>query len=852
MAKNCDIDVLKALGDSIEDKEFVKGMISQLRGIKKNLTEQGRLAEFAKEAGSYLNELKLLSEVDKKNVYMARVKTQERMIISGGFKDRKGKALQAHLTGVGVSNRGAAASIENRMTAKKKQYYDLLETGMGPENMKLFVEKKLNEREIAQGIFSLETEGSTGLKMNSPEDRAAKAIHNFNRQNLKDKKIAGFSTGDVMGYVSRNVHDQDKVRAVPKEVWVKEIYNKINWEKTYKGSLLNSAEDARLKRLGETYDQISSGKYTGYMEDAISDVTDVTFSKYKSLQRSNEGERSLHFSDGNAWYDYHSKFGNDSLFETVNSTVQSASRDVSLMEKYGYMPEKAFQGDIERLRREVTNDVASLPKEAQEKKLAEFEKDVIVAQREFDSIYGKQSLPVDKTIAQLGQGARNFQSLRLLGQVALTAIGDVPSIRQAFNAQFDNAGVFKFYKTFVSDMASMMGVDPAKKEFLNELESKLGIFADARMHMMSSRFSGEDLTLPGKLDKAQRSFFKFTGMPYFDRVTKAASAIQYGRNLFENKGKKFSQLPDSFKNGLIRHNIGDFEWEVIKLASEKVGSSEILSPSAVRYMSDDVILKAAKEAGIKKYQGQKLSPIRAREEIATRFSSMMNEFVNRAVPSAGKADAALLYRGTRAGTWEGEALRTGMQYKAFGAAFLRSFATNQAINQGISKAGVRDLATKTTAKNVATYMAESMALYYLVDNLKDILANKDPEPLEVSGEKFARLFANSGFGAMYGDLILGGATRGAGVYERASNFLVGPTGSDILKAGAIAGNMMDAAEDGRSQGKNLEKAMGHVWSNVPGNNLWFVKGAADTLILDSLKKWANPGFKEPERIIGGK
>lgn len=845
MAKNCDIDVLKALGDSIEDKNFVKGMISHLRGIKKNLAEQGRLQEFTKEAMEYLNELKFLSEADKKSLYLSRIKTQERVITQAGFKNRPGKALQADLTGVGVAVRGAAASVDNRIISKRKQYFDILETGMGNENMRLFTEGKLNEREISQGIFNLETESTTGLKLNSPEDRAAKAIFSLNKQILKDKKIAGFSTGEIMGYVSRNVHDQDKVRGVTKEVWAQEIYNKINWDKTYKGSLKNATLEQRIARLGETYDQISTGKFNSFIDDSVSDVTDISFSKYKSLRGANEGQRSLHFVDGNSWYDYHSKFGNDTLFDTINSGIYSSSRDISLMEKYGYQPEKAFNGDIERMRRSLTNEVSGLPKAEAEAKLAQFEADVIVARKEFDAVYGKQSLPVNKVIAEVAQGARAFQSMRLLGQVALTAVGDIPSIRQALDAQFDNAGLFQFYGKFASDMKKIMG----DKNFAFELESKLGIYADARMFTYLSRFSGEEMTIPGKMEKAQRSFFKFTGMPYFDRVTKAASALYYSKNLHSMKAMKYAELSDKMKNAFTRHNIGEFEWEVMKLTAERVGSTDILSANNTRYIPDDVILKVAKDLGIKKYNSLKFHPTRAKEEVATRFSSMMNEFVNRAVPTANKADAVLLNRGTRAGTWEGEAWRTGMQFKAFGAAFLRGFATNQAISQGITESSVRELATMSTTKSVAQYMAQSIALYYLVDNVKDILANRDPEPMD--SKKFAKLVANSGFGAMYGDLILGGVTRGASSYERASNFVLGPTGSDILKTASITGSIIDNEMNDRSNDKNYEKLMGHAWSNIPGNNLWFVKGAADTLILDNLKEMVNPRYRNQNRIIGG-
>lgn len=212
-----------------------------------------------------------------------------------------------------------------------------------------------------------------------------------------------------------------------------------------------------------------------------------------------------------------------------------------------------------------------------------------------------------------------------------------------------------------------------------------------------------------------------------------------------------------------------------------------------------------------------------REGLALKLASYFSDRGKYAVLETGARERAILsHRGLRAGTSEGEALRTIMQFKAFPVAM-------------ISKVWGREIyggqVGQTRAAGIIHMMVASTVFGYLAGAAKDIAKGRTPrDPKDPA--TWAAAFAQGGGAGIYGDFLVGKYSR---VGNTALETFAGPTFASL----ADVVNLWAATRGGDGRAAS---ALRIALANTPFANLFYARPAIDYLFLYQVQEALNPGF----------
>jgi hypothetical protein len=130
------------------------------------------------------------------------------------------------------------------------------------------------------------------------------------------------------------------------------------------------------------------------------------------------------------------------------------------------------------------------------------------------------------------------------------------------------------------------------------------------------------------------------------------------------------------------------------------------------------------------------------------------------------------------------------------------------------------------------------AFGYAAMTTKDFFKGRNPRPMfdkngELQSRNFMAAFLQGGGAGIFGDLMFGPETRyGHSSFES----MLGPSASMF----ADATNMYSSYKAGKDMSSQLTNfARNH---GLPGQNIWWARGALDYGLWYSLQEWNNPGY----------
>lgn len=228
----------------------------------------------------------------------------------------------------------------------------------------------------------------------------------------------------------------------------------------------------------------------------------------------------------------------------------------------------------------------------------------------------------------------------------------------------------------------------------------------------------------------------------------------------------------------------------------------------------------------------------AKQELEDKLRTFFTDQTNTAVLNRDDMTNALLLRGTRPGSKEGEALRHVMMFKSFTATFMRRVLGREVYGHGLEKEPlykqlfniVKDGKTDSMS-GLANIIAWSTAMGYGVYALKSLAKGRVPQWPDNTEEALSvtkTAIAQGGGLGIYGDFLFwrGKETMGKGSLE---SFL-GPT----LGTAEDVWSLTHTDSNNKSA-----KAAKMAFSVVP--NLFYTKAAFDYLIAYRTMEWLNPG-----------
>lgn len=805
---------LKSVAEEYLDPGEVEQFILEHEARVKELQAQNTLLSQVEAESQVVqeivNEKKAEAMLAKRNAAKQALLTIRRFNwIKQNYKPSEYNEALKHMLGgtMGKYRPGASNSVAKRMDAYAMKARAGYIAELQKNGYEKFYADPKNELAIMIEMCELAPGGKPGRSGNEIAKEVAAIIARHQDYWMGEANRNGAFIEKLPGYIIAQTHDVTKLFPRKGETvegafkrWAEFIKPKLDWGRTFKGMPAD-------KVLREIWDGLSTGVHLDY-----TDGIGVATGGNRAQRLSNS--RKLHFKDGESFYEYNKEYGMGSLTWGYDKGLERLAKNAALMGEMGVNPEKMINDLYNALKIATSrsNEVAA----RRTMSLGDMNTHWDVGVRNlFLEITGKTKIPANQTAAQIAQGVRGYNGICRLGMSVASSFTDVPT--QVNMAVFMGISRNKALVNIIRMLTDITrkGLTPAEKQML----SSFGLFAENLTANFYDSINSGNLG-NGWLAKAQNIFFRINGQEHWTSSMKKAAALTVVHDLgeFLAKGKDIGELKYTMQELLKSFGIGEKEVDLLKkMPLINDGRRNYIDATYVHKIPDEDI---AKYLGIDETTpGYSQRIYDAKMELETRLRTYVYDRITTGVIEPDAVVHAWLNKGTQAGTFEGELLRSVFQFKSFSVSMMSRIISPWLANaKGADKVlGLAELFLTTTAVG------------YLAVACKDAIRGKTPQPL--SPQSVTRAMLQGGALGLFGDILFGDANQGS-----LSGAMAGPVANmvdDIY-------HVYSYAREGND--KTMAEAIKRARNYLPGQNLFWAKLPLDYVLMYNLQEWANPGY----------
>lgn len=814
------IDLVRREVADITDKEL-DDILEQMRQRQAKLIGEGvDPATASAQAGLEISEtLKAAAAIEKRNALInRRIRLEALDYLRTTWNENPAEGVLALLYGSARARFGSRASVNAAQSALFRRYIGGVQGELEAAGLFDVLRRGELDRDVFKAMRSLKDPAA----LRQIPDQAveiAKILDKWQEVARVEANRAGGWIGKLDDYGLRQSHNADRIMRAGEEKWKADILPKLDLARMFPDGPPKDMDNW----LHETFLNITTG-----VRDAADSEHMAAFKGPGNLAKKLSQERVLHFRNADDAFDYNADYGMGNIRESFVTGMHRSAESTGLMQVLGTNPEYNLKAIVDTLRSELSRSNPA--------KLAKFENATRKGTRidnAYKEVSGVTRRAAGTKLAAVGQGVRVWNTLTGLGGAVLSAVTDVP-VRASLLRYQGQSYLGQLVKGIIDPLTRLAdSLDSADRK---AVLAASGYFNEIALGNLASRFSPDD-TIPGALNKATNTFFKWNLLAQWTdsmrRSTLEAMAHYWG----DVASKSWKELSDRNRMALERFRIGEQEWVVISKGLAEADGHKFMTPEAVRALDLEEFaplaadrIRAAKQEGVKtgKPKNTDASVRRILEDTRAQTADRLQQFyaddLDSAVISPDARTLSFIRQGQQAGTPIGEALRMFWQFKSFGIAVMQRAFLREFHGYG-PKLGISQV------KGLGLLMLGSLSFGYAAMTLKDMIKGKKPRPLD-NPKTWAAAMAQGGGLGIYGDFLFGEASRmGGGFLET----LGGPT---VGKA-ADAKRLFDQAKTGEDV---AAEALRFGVSNTPGNNLFYVRMAADYLFLYELQESMNPGY----------
>ncbi len=787
-------------------------------------------------------QIKLQKKINKRNAIENEIKGRKYVeYIFDNFDDDPAEGLISILVGTNRRVTGARASVATQQQASVNQLIAGFNAKLKNEKSFQLFDKadKETQRRIVRTMYELNQkktamEEQLGMKPPITETnpdiiRLAEAMEGYSemiRLKLNDR---GANISKLWGYIVRQSHDPYLVRDAAK-VLGKNLEDMddgidpnlkskkdINYNRNYKAwrdFVMEKLDQERTFAGVEDIEEFMLFVYNSLVKNQYlkSDGAEFTFGSRQTARGKDvakaaglSAKRVLHFKTADNWFDYNDKFGVGNLKESFFSGLQTAGRNIGIMDTLGTKPADNFS----KIKKAVGNKLNKLGRSTQDLASdAKFDKFLKVVD---GSIYTVENFAVAKYSAI----ARAIASMAKLGGATVSAAADIG----LYGSEMRYQG-----RSFLGGMAEAVGSLGKIKntQQKKDIAEGLGFIADNTIYDVAGRYQVGDNLSKG-FTKAQRFFFKLNLLSWWTNTLKEGSMLGMANYFAKQKNLAFDSLNPQLKSLFNVYNIDSTKWNIIrKTAMEKADDGkEFINIGLLDQISD---------ADVKKITGlDDLSKRELQIEKDKFKASVSGMLLDRSIYAVIEPDArvrATLTQGYLGGTGMGEAIRFFGQFKAFPLSIVQKVLGREI---DYFKGPNKDLARGIVG--LGSIIVTSGLLGYLSMTIKDLLKGRSPRDPTKLNSVMAAFLQGGGLG-IYGDVLFQETRSGGDIIGN----IAGPvplTAFDLVQAikYGIRG-------EGGKAGRTAYRA---VSQSIPFMNLFYLKTAFDYLIGYQIMETMSPG-----------
>jgi hypothetical protein len=342
------------------------------KGLSK--VDEVNIDAIAKDVSAQIKAQKI---IDKRNALESEIKVRQLTeFVLKSFPDNAEEGLTAILVGSNRRVEGARSAVSVQQFAQANQLIAGFNAELRANNLETMFKDGLEglseaqtQRRVTNAMSELaqqqtEIEKLTGLKPPVTETnpkilKLAEIMEKYSemiRQKLNDR---GANIEKMWGYIVKQSHDPFRVRNAADSLGLKLADIKldegikgtdINYQKNYtawKNYVMQKLDenrtfantDDRENFLQEIFNTLVGNKYL--VVDGANNVYGAR--SVNNITKNSKVKRILHFKTANDWFDYNEKFGVGNLKESFFSGLQTAGRNIGMIDGLGAKPKENFE-----------------------------------------------------------------------------------------------------------------------------------------------------------------------------------------------------------------------------------------------------------------------------------------------------------------------------------------------------------------------------------------------------------------------------------------------------------------------------------------------------------------------------
>lgn len=478
--------------------------------------------------------------------------------------------IEALLDGVNMRWTGSRFSTAARMKVHRRN----LQGGFGIDLRNVGAEaiarKGTLDKQWGEELFELSRgeNGTPGKTGNDTAKRMAEVAFRYQRQAVDMQNREGGWIGTYDGYVTRTVHNPDRIRRATYDQWKRDAITWFDPDRTFEG-----VEDQE-KFLKGLYNAFITGIHLTY--EGMAGLKDPAFKGPGNLAKRISEGRTIHFRDFASWWAYREKYGNQAtLVSDLLGQLDRGARNTALMEVWGTNPRYEFealqQRTIERLR-DLDPDQAKAVKD----KRKPFE-------NLFDNLDGTANLAINRS-ARFNTEVRSVISMAKLGGVLASSVTDLAA--KAQELKYQGVGFLESYANGLTSIARGRGRTAETREFFDDLRAG----TEGMLGNVASRFDPLGDTPLGTMSAMTNRFFRLTGLTYWTDAQKAGAEHAMSRRIGRQKSKSWDSLKRETRRILDEFAITPADWEILRQTDWRlVNRRSMFMPDAALQLSDDAV-----------------------------------------------------------------------------------------------------------------------------------------------------------------------------------------------------------------------------------------------------------------------
>lgn len=810
--------------------EVIEGVAKEFDKLRENHIKSldADMDKFTQAKMKYVEARKLQLESAKAEYYRNQVKRKETVDFLEGFENKE-EGLKALLGGRSKERVGKGFMGVEQIRLTREHRWRLMAVTALKRNGTL---EEVMSGKIDRDLFRAMTEMKPGGKI--PDDipkhvvEAARVMKSVYDDIHATQKRSGASIGHIEGYAGRNTHDVERIIGSDRskegleksyKEWSGEILKHLDHEKTFG---IHAGDTAKIdEMLKGIFEDIQHGKNrTAGAMGSSDDLITVGISK--KLGNKIDQSRKLHFKDGDAIFEYNSKYGYKNAYENLLGAIDFHSRSSALVNVLG------------------TNPEATIARLARENDLVERNGDMKRSIRNlYDDLAGYTDASGLSVISQVGRGVRAMINATKLWKSGINSISDLGT---AIAMIEKTTGSGHFSKTlnvtaeFFKNVPREQREEIARKAMMM-IDTELGLLHN-KINTLDDNIKGGSRILEGLL-RAEAFTFKYSGLNDLTAIAKVSTAHVLMKDYAELTTKGFAALPDHLQKNIKMYGMSAGEFNLIAKTKEMFHGNEIVSPEGILKLTTEDIADHL-DVAVDSLDAAAVDTLR--RNLSEKFSVFISDVAEHASPTPSARERAIMLQGMPKDTAAGQAARLVAQFKSFPLTMSSVARRIADTGDGHSMRVPHNVVSPTGAKAVSSMMIYTSTLGLASLALSRVADGKNPP--ELDSETFTDALIRGGGAGIYADYLLADYEKN---YKSFIVDLAGPSGgmaNDMAKLFAQSLGMVGVDEDAGKFRSNFVPnvatfAKKHTVPNIP-----LLGSAIKYFMVDGVREMAAPGSRE--------